>query len=61
MIISYSFSICNTATWVLDTESPIHIYNSLQWLYISKKFEKSEWFLNIGDGRAVPVLAIEKV
>ena len=29
MINPYNFSICDTADWVLDTGSPIHIYNLL--------------------------------
>ena len=61
MITSYNFSIYDTTIWVLDTESSVHIYNSLQKLQISREFEKSEWFLNVGDGRAILVLAIVKV
>ena len=33
----------------------------MQKLQVSKEFKKSERFLNVTDGRAVPVLAIEKI
>ena len=61
MITLYNFSIYDTTTWILDIESSIHICNSLQKLQVSREFKKSEWFLNVGDGRAIPVLAIEKI
>ena len=61
MITPYNFSICDTATWILDSGSPIHIYNSLQGLQVSRRFEDGERFLNVGDGRSVPVLALEIV
>ena len=32
IITSCNFSICDTTIWVLDTESPVHICNSLQGL-----------------------------
>ena len=46
-------------TWVLDTGSPIHICNSLQGIQVTKRFREGERFLNVGDGRSVPVLALE--
>ena len=46
MITPCNFSICDTTTWVLDTESPINI-------------GEDEQFLNIGDGSLVPVLTLE--
>ena len=58
MIKPYTFSICDTMTWVLDTGSPINICNSLQGLQVSESFEEGERFLNVGDGRSVPVLAL---
>ena len=58
MITPYSFSICDTTNWVLDTESPIHICNSLQGLQISRRFKEGERILNVGDGSRVPVLAL---
>ena len=61
MIIPYNFSIYDTTIWVLDIKSSIHICNSLQGLQISREFEKSERFMNIGDGSTIPVLAIRKV
>ena len=45
-------------TWVLNTGSPIHIYNSLQDLQITRRFEEGERFLNIGDERSVSVQAL---
>ena len=39
-----NFSICDTTTWILDTGSPIYIYNSLQGLQVSKKFENDKKF-----------------
>ena len=59
MITPYNFSLFNTITWVLDTDSPINICNSLQDLQVSRRFKDGERFLNIGDGRSVPVLALE--
>ena len=59
MITPYDFSICDTTIWILDIGSPIHLCNLLQGLQVSKKFEKSERFLNVGDGRSVSVLALE--
>ena len=58
MITPCSFSICDTTNWVLDTESPIHICNSLQRLRISRRFKEGERFLNMEDGSRVPVLAL---
>ena len=59
MIKLYTFSISDIMTWVLDTESPINICNSLQGLQVSESFEEGKRFLNVGDGRSVPVLALE--
>ena len=50
MITPCNFSTCDTTTWVLDTESPIHICNSLQELQVSRKFENDERFLNVKGG-----------
>ena len=61
MITPCNFSICDTMIWVLDTGSPINICNSLQGLQITESFEEGERFLNVGDGRSVPVLALEIV
>ena len=61
MITPYSFSICDTTNWVLDTESLIHIYNSLQGLQNSRRFKEGERFLNMGDGSCVLVHALEVV
>ena len=61
MITSYNFSVCDATILVLNTKSPIHIYDSLQRLQISRKFEKSERLLNVGDERAVLILAIKNV
>ena len=58
MITPYNFSICDITDWVLDTGIPYHIYNSLQGLQVSRRFEQDERFLNVGDGRSVPVLAL---
>ena len=58
MITPYNFSICDITDWVLDTGSPYHICNSLQGLQVSRRFEQGERFLNVGDGRPVPVLAL---
>ena len=58
MITPYNFSICDTTIWILDTGSPYHICNSMQGLQISRRFEVGERFLNIGDKRSVPVLAL---
>ena len=61
MIIPCNLSICDSTTWVLDTRSPFNIYNSLQGLQVSKKFEEGERFLNVGDGRSILVLALGTV
>ena len=45
-------------TWILDTRSLIHIYNSLQGLQLTRRFGEGERFLNIGDGRSVSVLTL---
>ncbi len=58
MITPCNFSICDNSTWVLDTGSPFNICNSLQGLQVNERFENSERFLNVGDGRSVSVLAL---
>ena len=58
MITPCSFSIYDTANFVLDTGSPTHICNSLQGLQVSRIFEDGERFLMVGDGSKVPVLAL---
>ena len=58
MITSCNFSICDITDWVLDTDSPYHICNSLKGLQVSKRFEQGERFLNVGDGRSILVLAL---
>ena len=59
MITSCNFSICDTTAWVLDTESPYHICNSMQGLQVSRRIDEGKRFLNVGDGSKVPVLALE--
>ena len=58
MIIPYNFLLIDTMIWVLDTESPIHIYNSSQGLQVTSRFREGERFLNVGDGRLVLVLTL---
>lgn len=58
MITTCNFSICDNMTWVLDTGSPYNIYNSLQDLQVTERFGDNERFLNVRDGRTVPVLAL---
>ena len=59
MITLCNFSSCNTNIWVLDIESLINIYNSLQEQQVSRKFREDEQFLNVGDGSLIPVLALK--
>ena len=59
MIIPCNFLIYDSTTWVLDIESLFNIYNLLQSLQVSKRFEEDERFLNVGDGRSVSVLVLE--
>ena len=59
MLTPYNFSVYDTTTWVLDTESLINICNSLQELQVNKKFRKDKQFLNIGDESLVLVLALK--
>ena len=58
MITSCNFSTCDTMIWILDTDSPINICNSLQELQVSRRFGDGERFLNIEDERSVPFLAL---
>ena len=58
MIVSYNFSICDNTTWILNIESSIYIYNLLQRLQVSKKFENNERFLNVRDGSQVSILTL---
>ena len=58
MITPCNFSLIDTMTWVLDTESLIHIYNSLQSLQVTRRFGEGERFLTIGDRRSVLILAL---
>ena len=58
MITLYNFFVCDTTTQVLDIESPINIYNLLQRLQVCRKFKDGEWFLNVGDGSLISVLAL---
>ena len=44
--------------WILDTDSPVHICNSLQGLQVGERFGDCERFLNIEDGRSVLILAL---
>ena len=60
MIFSCNFTICDTAKWVLDTESPVYICNLLQGLQVSKKFKNDERFLNMRDGNQVLILALKR-
>ena len=59
MITPCNFFIYDFTIWVLDTESPINICNSLQGLQVSRRFEEDERFFNVGDRRSVSVLDIE--
>ena len=58
MITTCNFSIYDFTIWVLDIESPFNIYNSLQDLQFSRRFEEGEMFLNVGDRRSVSVLVL---
>ena len=58
MITLCNFSICDITTWVLNTESLVHIYNSLQGLQVSRKFENGERFLNVKDESQVSILGL---
>ena len=61
MITPYNFSICDTTIWILDTENPVHICNSLQKLQVSRKFENDERFLNVGDGCQISIRTLRVV
>ena len=58
MITPCNFFICDTTAWVLDTGNPYHICNSMQGLQVSRRFDDSERFLNVGDGSKVSVPAL---
>ena len=58
MITPCNFLIYDSTTWVLDIESFFNIYNSSQGLQVSRRFKEDERFLNVGDGKSVPVLAL---
>ena len=58
MITPCNFLIYDSTTQVLDIRSSFNIYNSLQGLQVSRRFEEGKRFLNIGDGRSVLVLAL---
>ena len=58
MITPCNFFICNITDWILDTDSPYHICNSLSGLQVSRRFEQDERFLNIGDGSLILILAL---
>ena len=51
MITPYNFFLFDSTVWVLDTESPYHIYNSMHDLQVSRRFDQGERFLNNEDGR----------
>ena len=61
MITSYNFSIYDSTTWVLDIKNSFNICNLLQGLQVSSRFGEGKRFLNIGDRRSVPVLALGAV
>ena len=42
----------------MDIGSPVNICNSFKGLQVSRRFEDDERFLNFGDGRSIPVLAL---
>ena len=58
MIIPYNFFVCDMTNFVLDTGSPSHICSSLLGLQVNQRFESDEWFLIVGDGSKVLVLAL---
>ena len=41
--------------WILNTDSPINICNSLQKLQVNRRFGDDEIFLNIEDRRSIPI------
>ena len=53
MIKPCNYSIVDTANWVLDTGSPIHVCNSLQGLLVSRRFKDGEQFLSVRNGNHV--------
>ena len=58
MITPCNFSIYDSTNWVLDIESLINIYNSLQELQVRRRFNNNKNFLIVGDGRSILVQAI---
>ena len=58
MITPYNFSFYDSTIWILDIESSFNIYNSLQDLQVSRRFEEGKKFLNVGDRRSIPVLVL---
>ena len=58
MITPCNFSIYDSTNQILDIESLINIYNSLQGLQVRRRFKNNERFLTIGDGRSIPVQAL---
>ena len=61
MITPYNFFVCDIMTWVLDTGSLFNICNTLKGLQVIENFGNNEKFLNVGDGRTVPVLALGNI
>ena len=59
MITLCNFSVYDTTISVLNIESSIDIYNSLQRLQVSRKFREGKQFLNVGDENLVLILALE--
>ena len=58
MITLCNFSIYDSTNWILDTGSPVNIFNSLKGLQVRRRFKNSKRFLSIRDGRSIPVQAL---
>ena len=61
MITPYNFSVFDTMTWVLNIEALFIFVICCKDFRLVRKFEKSKWFLNDGDGRAVPVPVVGNI
>jgi hypothetical protein len=56
-----SLTVIDPTTWVLDTGSSFHICNSLQGLQITKRLNKGEVNLQVGNGANVAAVAIGSI
>ena len=58
LVIDVYLTNSRSSTWVFDTGSVAHIYNSKQGLWIKRRLAKDEVTMRVGNGSKVDVIAV---